>query len=1014
MKFVPLHVYSGYSFHKSGLKINQYVSACKKFGYEYIGLSDYTVLSGIPILVHEAKANDLKTIVGEDFIIDNLLTSIYVKNEEGYSNLLKLSNAYQHHELKYSLLRENNKGLFVILTIQNDGLKKSFLEDKELFAQKLAKITKGIESFYLGIDGYDEPKYVDEMREFAYEHSYKTIAFPSVKYLGKNDAIALKMVECLDSKATLSEKKASGNEYLPSPEEIAVFFTDNEVKATTELAEQVDFNFISSRGKLIKFDCPNGMTSDEYLKFLSIEGLKAKGNTTKEYAHRLSYELKVISKMGYADYFLIVHDYVDYARRSGIPVGPGRGSASGSLVSYALGITVPDPIKYNLLFERFLNVSRQTMPDIDVDFSDIDRDKIVQYIASKYGHDHVANILAVQTMGAKQALRDVGRIFNYENHEIEMFTKLIKDDGDDKLTLKEIYKKNKEFHDLVNNDNYYKEIISLASRIEGLPRQASLHAVGIVLNASPLEEAIPLSMDSSGALVEQFEKDYIEEQGFLKMDILALRNLTIVDECCKRLERRGIKLSLDNIPYEDEDAIKMIASGKTMGIFQLESVGMRNSIKDLKPTTFEDIVALLALYRPGPMQNIPLYGKRKEGKAKITYLSPALKEILAPTYGIIVYQEQIMQIASKMAGFSLGEADSFRRAISKKDSEKLAALRVSFVHGSVNNGYKQEEATNVFNLIYKFADYGFNRSHSLVYAILSCRMAYLKAHYPEEFYASILSNVGSDKANTVFAEMKSIGIKLRNPDINESELWFKQVGKTILFPLQFVMGVSQKIALNIISERNENGNFVDLYDFVLRMSQYKLSLAQLNALIDSGAFDSIEKSRASLRNNIVNALTYASFVSDSDGNMVIDTSLFAKPSFNRVEDDLLENLSKELKALGMMVSGSPLDGYKDEIDKVRPTPIAKIDLTRGETIKLVGIIRSSKKVKTKRGDTMAFISVYDDTGEIELPIFSSVLANIESSVLKRNNVVVIEGYYRTLRDEFSLTSIYNLVGKKDE
>ena len=1008
MNYTPLHVYSGYSLLKSGLKIDQYLDAAKKMGLTTVGISDFATFTGAPVMYHEAEKRELKVILGEDLIIENLLFSFFVLNETGYRNLLKLSlEVEKGNNLKDKIL-EYNEGLAIVLSTNNDALKQSLISEEDSFARKLAKLTRGFSNFYLGLEVTQETAYVQTMREFAFSHGYKLLAFPSIKYVKKEDAIVLEMMKSIDTKEVLEIKSLEGDEYLKTPEEISKFYTDEEISNIEEITSKITFNFNEPRGKLISWLEITGEKGDDAIARLARESLKAKGKTSEEYSSRLEYELKVIRDMGYSDYFLIVKDYIDYAKSHDIAVGPGRGSAAGSLVSYALGITVPDPIEYNLLFERFLNPARQTMPDIDVDFSDIKREDIVSYLSHKYGSNHVARIQAVQTLGAKAALNDVGRIFNYEKHDIELFTKLIKDEGEDKLTLREIYKTNKTFRDLVNSDKYYLEIVSLASKIEGLPRQGSLHAVGIVLNAEPLEGVIPLSGAFDGGYVEQFEKDYIEEQGFLKMDILALRNITIVENCLALLSAKGININRDDIPYKDPAAIKLIASGKTTGLFQVDTPTMRKGIASLRPKSFEDVVALLALNRPGPMAFIKNYADRRDGKEKTTYLSDALKSILSPTYGIIVYQEQIMQIAAKMAGFSLGEADSFRRAISKKDSAKLEGLRASFVKGATIKGYKQEEANNVFNLIDKFANYGFNRSHSLAYAIFTCRMAYLKAHYPREFYASILSNASTTEFNNTIAEMKSLKIKVKCPDINKSGKYFILEGDNILFPITSIRGISITTADYIEKERTF-GEFKDLFDFVIRMKKYRFNDAQLMSLIDAGAFDSIEPSRASLRLSIPNALYYAKALLDDEGLVSIDPSFLPKPTLIKAEDDFLDNLNREFNALSLMVSGSPLDAYKAKINSLKAISLDQINSSSGD-IKTVAIIKSVKRITTKKKQEMAYITVYDDTLEVEFTVFPDAYAKSVSSI-KKNNIVVIEGYYRSFKDEFSVTQITSLEDK---
>lgn len=1008
MNYTPLHVYSGYSLQKSALKVDEYCNSLSKAGFSAAAITDFESLTSAPIFYHKAKKNNIKTIVGEDFVIGNLLITFIVQNETGYKSLLLYSKAKHENNLSFDFAKDHSEGLFVILTTENMALKKAFLENKETFSHKLAKISRGFSQFYIGIDMTDE-SFGNEMREFCYSHGYKTVAFPHIKYLKKEDAIALKMVESIESKDVLNVKKLVGNNYLYSFEDIEKIYTKDEIEASNSIASLINFELIQRRGDLVKFNCPDDLSSDDYLKKLAFEGLKNKNHQGKEYIDRLNYELSIIKQMGYSDYFLVVQDYIKFARKNDIAVGPGRGSASGSLVAHCLDITVPDPLEYGLLFERFLNPSRQTMPDIDVDFSDINRDKVVDYISKKYGTNHTAKIIAIQTIGAKQSFHDVQKIFNYDKHDIDLFLNIIKDEKFDKLSLREIYKSSKDFRDLVNNDKYYLEIVTLASKIEGLPRQTSLHAVGIVLNDGPLQDVIPLSYEDDGSLIEQFEKDYIEEQGILKMDILAISNLSIIDECLYRLSFRGINLNRDDIPYNDPKAINLIAKGQTIGIFQLDTPKFRSVLKTFKPSSFDDVVALLALNRPGPKANIPIYAARKDGKEKVTYPHPALKEILSSTYGILVYQEQVMQVASVMAGFSLAEADLLRRAISKKDSSILENMQSKFIKGAKTKGFTEKEASDVFKLIYKFGDYGFNKSHSVVYSIFSCRMEYLKAYYPEEFYASILSNASNEEFNNTILEMKKANIGIGVPDINESESYFKLINHKIIFPLSQVKAISFSMSEAIINERQKKP-FEDIYDFVLRMSKYKISDQQIINLIDAGCFDSMNQSRASLRANISAAISFAD-VFGGEGTTILDPTMFAKPTFITANDDYLENLNREQNVLGFMVSGSPLDIAKDIIKEINALTLAELPMSKGY-VKTVAILKRSKKIKAKNKKDMAFINVFDNTGEVEMTMFEEAL--IKSSDLRKSKIVVIYGKYNTRRNEFAVDKLIRLEDLNNE
>ncbi|HPK67715.1 MAG TPA: DNA polymerase III subunit alpha, partial [Bacilli bacterium] len=871
MSFIPLHVYTGYSFLQSGITEENFLKALKKRGFKGSGITDFNSLSGVPHFYKALKQEKLNLLAGVDFLIDDNLLSFFALNEEGYRNLLKLLFIKRTGNLTYEEVGRHKAGLAVVLAIAHSKLSSLFETERDQIPHFLLPISNLGEHFYLGIEfGVEEDElFVAYMRDFARTHGYQTIAFPFIRYIEKKDAIVLEIAKAIRDDSELAIQELEGSEYLLTKEEIARFFTEQEIENTNRLLKLSSFRFEEKRGHLLRYQKSDDITSDAYLKNKALEGLRNKIPVIgEEYLSRLNYELDVIAKMGYSDYFLIVSDYVAFAREHGISVGPGRGSAAGSLVSYALGIVSCDPIKHNLLFERFLNPERQSMPDIDIDFSDVRRSEVIDYLRSKYGRDKVANIMTIQTIGAKQALRDIGRVYKIETREIDMISKLIIDANS---SLRENYRKNPAFKKLVDSDKYYLNIVSLAALIEGLPRQSGLHAAGIILNDSPLEEVLPVNVDFNGDYIAEYEMNYLEEQGFLKMDILGLRNLSIIDECLSLIrQNRGISLNYQEIPFEDKKAIRIIKEGRTMGLFQLESAGMKKAISTLEPEGFEDIVALLALFRPGPMDNIPSYARRKKKKEPIVYPSKALEEILASTYGIIVYQEQITQIVRKMADFSYGQADVFRRAISKKDSAQLSSLEQNFVAGAIKNGYSHSEAKSVFDLIYKFADYGFNRSHSLCYAVLACQMAYLKTYYTPEFYAAILgSSSGSNdtKFNETLNEVRKMGIKILNPDINRSGQTFIVKDGALIFPLFAVKGILGALVDAIIKERNNGGPFTDFFDFVARMIAYKINQNQIGKLIDAGAFDNFAISRSSLRATINSALRYGSMLYSKDGQM---------------------------------------------------------------------------------------------------------------------------------------------------
>ncbi len=1007
MNFVPLNLLSGYSFLKSAIKLDEYLQKVKSLNYKASALCDVSNLIAMPLFNKLAKAKGIKPITGLTLEIEGNSLVFLVKSEKGYRNLLYLLLLKEKNKISLSDISTYSEDLIVIIPSNIPLMKNNFADFK--FTRELAKLSRGIDELYLGLE-LDEENYLDKMREFSFSHGYKLVAFPSIRYLGKNDAISLRMLEAIENKEVLDYKTSQGNEYLKSLDELKEIYSEEEINLTEEIANKISFEFITKRGKMLHYENDENLTSDKYLAKLVHNSLKAKNLEKEEYITRANEELKTISEMGYSDYFLIVKDYIDYAKNNDIVVGPGRGSAVGSLVSYLLNITTADPLKYDLIFERFLNKQRQTLPDIDVDFEDDKRDQVANYIKNKYGKNRVAKVIAIQKFGAKQALADVGRIFNYERRDIELFSKAINKD-EEKLSLRAIYKRNKKFRDLVNDDKYYLEIVSLANRLEGLPRQSGLHAAGIVVNNEPLDEVMPVSLDSDGTYIAQFEKDYLEEEAFLKMDLLSLRNLTTIKDVLARIkENKNITLKFDDIPLEDKDAIITIRRGETMGIFQLESSGIRKAIKILKPSSFIDIAALLALYRPGPMQNIQEYALRKEGKKKIVYPSTLLIDILKPTYGIIVYQEQIMQIANKLASFSFAEADLLRRAISKKKSKELIAYEDKFIQGAKHNNVPEEEAKKIYEMILKFADYGFNKSHAIGYGMLTSRMAYLKAHYPMEFYASILSNSNSENFSSTILEIKARKIKLLNPDINNSSYAFSSDDNSILFPFTAIKGISFSSAISLINER-EDKPFLDFFDFVLRMHKYKLTSKQIIALIDAGCFDKITPSRATLRNNIANAINYALMIGDENGELIIDPNMFPKPTLQPYEDDIKENLNKEFDVLGLMLSSSPLNLAKQKIKNKKLINIAEIKTNQGN-VTVVSFIRNIKVITTKKGKPMAFLSIYDDSGEQEITIFPDVYEK-SCDLLKKNSIILIDGYFNAIKDDFNVTEI-NRLESQDE
>ena len=1003
MRFAPLHVYSAYSFLKSGLTTERIINSVSKNKYFGCAISNRDVLFGAPEFITSMEKIKTPSLLGMEIIFEENVICLYVKDEEGYLNLARISSSIQNETFDKNILLLHTKGLIAILDTSTGKIKEIFdsvLIEETDKARYLNDISKMFESFYLGIElkERDELTYVRKIRKFAKEHTYECIAFPHIKYQNKNDAIVLNIVEAIANEEIIEEKVMEGNQYFMPLESYAKIYTNEELENTCKIIESSTFDFHKKRGEMLHFVKDN---ADTYLKTKCFDALKAKGlDNNQVYLDRLNYELGVITSMGYDDYFLLVQDYVDWARKNDILVGL-RGSAAGSLVTYLLGIAPLDPIEHNLQFERFLNPSRKTMPDIDIDFMDSRRGEVIEYCRNKYGHDKVANIITYQTILARQSLRDIGRIYNYPSRYIDLLCKSL---GDVRYNLRDSYRKVPAFKELVDSDKYFLEIVSLASKIEGLIRQSGLHAAGVIINDSPIIDALPITYDLSDNIISQYEMSYLEDQGFLKMDFLGLTHLSVVSTCVDLINQRHPEAKLDkfNLPYDDEMTYKVIRSLHTMGIFQLESSGMKNAIKTIQPTCFNDVAALLALFRPGPMDEIPSYAKRKAGKEKIPEMSEGQKKILGSTYGIIVYQEQISELAVVMAGMNMTDADNFRRAISKKKSELLSSMKEQFVNGSINNGYSKEEALDYFDRIFKFASYGFNKSHAYGYALLSCQMAYLKAHYPLEFYSVILQS--SSSANDVkfsdhVSEMKKRNVHILPPDINKSGTYFAIEGKDILFPLIAVKGVNNLICENILKER-EKGAFIDFFDFVSRMFKYKLTDTVITKLIDSGALDCLYPSRFSMRASLKSALKYADLIYDENGQMNLGFAL-EKPKMEETKDDPIENLDKEYEAIGIMLSDNPLRYLNEVYERKGVYHIEQaLELNTKNDVSIVGIVRGKKTINTKAGTPMAFVKIFDETSEMEVIVFPTTYKDTYK-MLSKNNIVLVTGHFELNKGERS-------------
>lgn len=1029
MAFIPLHIRTGYSFLKSGILLENLFDMAKKCEYESLGICDLGVMYGVPEFISLAKNNNITPIIGMDVKCEEYFFSFFIQNEIGYQNLSHITSLISKHEIDEKKLTFGEilpyiEGLICVLPI---GYNEIFKEVNDNLKREMLKLSKVFKHLFIGIEIYQKESipHVNLIRDFAIKYSYDTIAFPYIRYLKKEDAVVINMLDAIRLNTTIEPNTIpqDSHYFFKTKEEILKFYTPLELKDCEKIKNLINFDFNIKRGELIHY-LPG--KSEEETKDYFIDLIKKGANklgldlNNPVYKHRLNYEYQTIRNLGYINYFLVVQDYVNFAKNNNIPVGPGRGSAAGSLISYCLGITDVDPIKYNLLFERFLNAKRNSLPDIDIDISDIKREEVIQYLIDKYGYERVARVCAFQTIAAKQALRDTARVYGFPATFISELSKTIpnnfKDENAKNFSLDYAYEHIPAFKNAVDSDVDFKFIFKQAHYIEGLPRQRGLHAAGIVLNNSPLFNTIPIDYENEAELVTEYEKDYLEKQGFLKMDILGLSNLTVIDNCLKQIEKtRKISLKMEEIPYDTPEIFKLISEFKTMGIFQLDTGAAFNAIVNIRPSSFLDVVATISLDRPGPMQFIPSFSRRKHGQEKITYLSKVLEPILKETYGIIVYQEQIMQIAQAYASFSFADADIFRKAISKKDRHVLLDMKQKFIKGSVANKHSGLEAETLFNQILKFANYGFNKSHAVCYAMIACKEAYLKANYPIEFYCAILDQqygANDTKFSRYLAEIKRSNIKVFLPNINESTLRFEMRNDGLLMPLLGISGLQSRIVISIIEERNRHGKYDSFINFVIRMTYFddKISDTVLSKLIDAGAFDSLYSNRKALKMSIPNAIQYANVVKSQEGKLLNDFGMeYRIPD---CIDDPIERLDNECEALGVMISDSPLNHLPDDLKNIKRTPIG--DLKNQQTTTIVGIVRSKKEIVVKngkdKGKPMAFVTIFDETGEVDLTFFTSLWAENVSKI-ESNKILLLYGKYeiRNNRGSFIVNKVIKVV-----
>lgn len=1050
MSFAHLHVHTEYSLLDGSNKIKECVSRVKELGMNSVAITDHGVMFGVIDFYRAAKAVGIKPILGCEVYVapgsrfDKEAAGsgeeryyhlvLLAENDLGYHNLMKIVSRgftegyYYKPRVDLEILKEFHEGIIALSAclageVQKNILRGMYSEGKEAALRYQEIFGEG--NFFLELQdhGMQEQKMVNQsLLRMSQETGIELVATNDIHYTYAEDEKPHDMLLCIQTGKKLSDENRmryeGGQYYIKSEEEMRTLFPYalQALENTQKIADRCNVEIEFGVTKLPKYDVPEGYTSWEYLQHLCCQGLKKRYPSGDEsLKNRLEYELSVIKSMGYVDYFLIVWDFIKYAKDHGIMVGPGRGSAAGSIVAYCLEITSIDPIKYQLLFERFLNPERVSMPDIDVDFCFERRQEVIDYVVEKYGSDRVVQIVTFGTMAAKGVIRDVGRVMDLPYAFVDSIAKMIPKELN--ITLDRALNMNPELKKLYQEDDQVRELIDMSKRLEGLPRHTSMHAAGVVISQKSVDEYVPLSLGSDGSVVAQFTMTTLEELGLLKMDFLGLRTLTVIQDAARLAsESAGERIDINQIDYDDKRVLESIGTGKTDGIFQLESGGMKSFMKELKPQNLEDIIAGISLYRPGPMDFIPQYIKGKNHPETITYDCPQLEPILAPTYGCIVYQEQVMQIVRDLAGYTLGRSDLLRRAMSKKKGEVMERERKNFVYGNpeegvpgcIANGIDEKTANKIYDEMIDFAKYAFNKSHAAAYAVVSYQTAWLKYYYPVEFMAALMTSVidNPGKVSEYIYTCRQLGIEILPPDINKGEGSFSVDNGNIRYGLAAIKSIGRPVIDAIIAERNARGEFKNLKDFIERLSGKEVNKRTIESFIKSGAFDSLGGTRKQFMVIYVKILDQVN--QERKYSMTGQLSLF-----DMVDDDQKAEfdiplppvgeyeketkLAFEKEVLGIYLSGHPMEEYEEKWKKniSRTTLDFQLDEETGRTKvhdgarEIVGGIITSKTIKyTKNNQTMAFITLEDLAGSVEVVIFPKVYEKNQQYLNEESKVFV--------------------------
>ncbi|OYS45521.1 DNA polymerase III subunit alpha [Limosilactobacillus reuteri] len=1006
MDFTPLDVKSSYSLLKSPTRISDLVTTAKERGYKALALTDENVLYGAVEFYNAAKKAGIKPIFGLRLVValnetdgTKLDLVFLAKNQRGYQHLMDLSTLQQTRKdkkvpLTVAQISPLLDDLFIIIPPQSTVF--SVLAQPTSILTELANLGND-DSVLLGVNSRLDDVQIDTLQQLSKQLFLPLVGTSPVDYLNANDLFASRVLQAIDAGVELKdptiEAGRRGQHYLHSKEQVVQDYKAKGLSAaaqkTVEVATLCNVELQFRAPVLPHFKNQAGISSQQYLRSLCIRGLKkrrvAPGKTIQQYQERLAMELKVIHEMGFDDYFLIVWDVMNFAHQQKITTDPGRGSAAGSLVAYALAITEVDPLQYDLLFERFLNPERAQMPDIDLDIPGNRRDEVLQYVHQKYGHQRVAQIITFGTLAAKQVVRDVSRVFNLPRYDMQRLIDALPHGLH--VTLKDALNESQQLKNLLDDNPKFRLLIQVAQQLEGLPRHYSIHAAGIVLSEQPLHEVVPLQDGSDGLLMTQFAKDTVEALGLLKMDFLGLKNLSIMDNTLQMIRQEDPAFDLQKINFNDPLTLQLFQRGKTEGIFQFESSGIRNVLVNLHPTNFEDIVAVNALYRPGPMENIPHFTARKAGKEKIAYPAPSLEKILGPTYGILVYQEQVMQLASVMAGFTLGEADLLRRAMSKKKKATMEDMRTKFIAGATEHGYSAQVAHQVFEYIDRFANYGFNRSHAVAYSMMAFEMAYLKVHYPAAFFTALMNaETNIEKLKRHVGDAKQFGVKVSGPRINISESSFLLHDGIVYFGFSAIKGVRRDFVAAILEERQENGKFTDLRNFITRIPERWQKQELIEPLIYSGAFDNMGYNRAEMIDALPKLISgielFAGFANFDDPTL--QTAIDQRNEF-----PLLTRLTKENEYLGVYLSGHPVTQYYQLGQQLHATKIA--DLYPNSEATIIVLTNHVKTIYTKREHReMAFVNGTDETGAVDITVFPKQYQQFKEQ-LETNKILIVRG-----------------------